>query len=256
MTGDIGQAIGLGLAVSALIALVFTLMLARFRAARRARSVVGAPGDPDERLEGTYRHISAAGLVDRLGSTKARTLISEPYPTDGARERPAWWYLRRRIALELTRRGELDGSILREFYALEESGEGVPDDPARVRQAVLSYMLGPARELFPFDDVLKMPPMPLSLFLICRESEEPHPVEYPGSWNWMTVAEFGKVMNPNTRLGEHFVVEPPSMARDGRSARIRFRWGTPPGVYLQDVEVRKLDETWVVHGIRDTFKLR
>jgi len=100
------------------------------------------------------------------------------------------------------------------------------------------------------------PPMPLSLFLICREHEEPHPVQYPGSWNWMTVAEFAKIVNPNTRLGEHFVLEPPAMARDRQSARVRFRWGTPPGVYLQDVEVRKRDETWAVHAIRDTFKLR
>ena len=252
MTLDIPQ----GLALAFVIALAFTLVVAKIRGVRRINAVVGSPGDPDERLEATYSYISAAALVDRLGLAKARSLVSEPYPTEGARARPQWWYLRRRIALELTRRELLEGSLLRDLYALEDSGESVPDEMAKVRQAVLSYMLGPARELFPFDDVPKQPPMPLQLVLLCRNEEETHPVAYPGAWNWMTVTEFAKVMNPNVRIGEHFVLEPPSMARDGQSARVRFRWGTPPGVYLQDVEVRKRDEIWAVYSIRDTIKLR
>ncbi len=249
---DIAQA----LALSFVLALVVTFFLARVIRGKRGDRLMSSAGDSMEQQELRYFMLPPGELVNRLGETRALSMLREDCPTDSEARKGLWWYLRRRIAVELTRREEASEDVLLSFYGLPIDVESVPDDLAKVRQAVLSYMCGPDRSLFPFDDVETRPPMPLKLFLLCREDEEPHPVQYPGIWYWMKLSEFASLMNPNKRLGEHFVLEPPDMGRDGTSARTRFRWGTPPGVYLQDVEVRRMGDSWFVHSIRDTFKLR
>ncbi len=250
---DLTQALG----VSFLFALIVVLIVARFRDRRSIRQVMDAPGDTTGHLEEYHSRFSAADLVERLGIPQCLSLLAESCPDGDAARKAKWWYFRRRIALELTRRSNtLDAALLRNFYGLEIGGESAPDDVAQVRQAILSYMMGPDRDIFPFDKVPVQPPMPVKLFLLCREGEEPHPVAYPGVWHWMVPGEFAQVQNPNVRVGEHLVMEPVNMAKDGQSARVRFRWGTPPGVYLQDVEVRKLGDLWVLYAIKDTFQLR
>lgn len=249
---DFTQAVALSFAM----ALVATFVLARTIRGKRQDRLMSAVSDSVEQQELRYFLLPPGELVNRLGVDRAVSMLQEDLPLEPEARKGLWWYLRRRIATELTRRGAVSPDVLEAFYGLSSDGESGPDDLARVRQAVLSYMCGPDRSLFPFDDVETRPPMPLKLFLLCRDSEEPHPVEYPGIWYWMKVSEFASVTNPNKRLGEHFVLEPPDMGRDGVSAHARFRWGTPPGVYLQDVEVRKMGDSWFVHSIRDTFKLR
>ncbi len=245
------------LLVSFLLALVVVVLINRFRDRRSMRQVMDTPGDQIEHLEDYHQNFSPADLVARLGMARCQSLLAEPYPDGDVARKTKWWYFRRRIALALTQRPDaVDAVLLRAFYGLQIGGEEAPDDAAQIRQAILSYMLGPAREIFPFDKVPVQPPMPLKLFLLCQDEEETHPVAYPGTWHWMHTSEFAKVQNPNVRLGEHLVMEPVSMAKDSQSARVRFRWGTPPGVYLQDVEVRKVGGLWVVYAIRDTFKLR
>lgn len=246
------------LLLSLLLGIGGVALVLRLNAWWRWRQVVDGPGDRVERLELAQHLAAGASVCKFLGTELSRSLLAEPYPRDDVERKARWWYLRRRIALELTQRdGTLDGALLRGFYGLPEPGsEEAPDDLAQIRHAVLSYMMGPALEIFPFDRVPVQPPMPLSLFLLCRDGEEPHPVAYPGPWNWMLAKEFAELQNPNIRLGEHLVMEPVKMAKSGSSARVRFRWGTPPGVYLQDIEARKVDGCWVVFAIRDTFVLR
>jgi hypothetical protein len=103
------------LAVSFAMALVFTFVLARVVGARRNRRLMETPADSVEQQELRYMVMSPRELVSRLGESAALSMLEEDYPADANDRKVLWWYLRRRVAAELTRRAAATQEALESF---------------------------------------------------------------------------------------------------------------------------------------------